>query len=718
MGEPGRLSGTTALRLAVVAAIASITQIALTIAYASLVFRDELVVDLQLGLTAMFAGLFVAAIVVALRSGLGGHVSGPQDSGLVVLSVVAPSIAAATDSAGETIVVLMGLSSVAVGLTLLLLGRFGLGRLVRFLPYPVLAGFLAGTGLVMARSTIELAWSGISGTATGGGDRAARVVVAVAITAAMTAISRSSRSTERLMPVLVLGSIIGFHVVWSVGGLSRVQGAERGWLLPELPGGALVTDGSITFAGRADWGVVFEQLPSLAPLLILAPLTLLLYLGALESVLDVDLDTDREFRVVGSVNIVGGALGSAPSYTQFANTMLVQQMAGRRRAVPVMIGVAAVVVLAVGDRVVALAPQPVVAGMLGFIAASFVLDWLWDLRRRVSRIELLLAGLIAVSIPAFGFLTGVALGLVLAAIWFVVQYSRISGVRRISDAEFLRSNVHRAAVEHEHLRRRGREVLVVTLDGYLFFGTGDSVARAILERQGVDDVRHVILDLSRVTGADSSAVASFGHLVRWAEQSGVSLTWAGVRPNVRRAVLPLLDDARAGHEAVDLDRALESTEAILLMDGPAAADAEVVADTAGGAVAALVGDIARQVEFDTGDAVMTAGERDAGLVIVLAGWVTVLAEAQGARRRQLGPGSVLGEISLYRDGVAGSTVVAAEPVTVLVVDRSVVSQIESSRPKAAAELHRLLAEALAERLVIANDAVDAFHAADTHTPDA
>lgn len=711
MAGTAAFRATVIVRVAVVAAIAAITQIALTVAFTAITFRDELAVDLNLGLTAMFVGVLATAVVVGLRSGLGGHVVSPQDSGLVVLSLIAPTIAASTDAAGETIVVLMGLSSIAVGLTLFGLGVSGLGRMVRFLPYPVLAGFLAGTGLVMARSTIELAARGISGTATGGGDRVARIAVALTVTALMTAISRSSRPTEKLMPALVLGSIVTFHVAGWIAGLGRAEGADRGWLLPALPEGALVSADSFGIFTRADWGVVVDQLPAMTPLLILAPLTLLLYLGALESVLDVDIDTDREFRVIGAMNVLTGFGGSAPSYTQFANTMLVQRMAGQRRAVPVVIGLSAIVVLALGDRVVALVPQPIVAGMLGFIAASFILDWTWDLRHRVGLIELFLAAVIAVSIPVFGFLAGVGFGLVLTAAWFVVQYSQISGVRRVSDAEFLRSNAFRSSAEDEQLARSGSATLVVELDGFLFFGTGDSVLRQASTRADNDNVRWLVLDFARVTGADSSAVASFGHLLRWSDRSNVRIVWAGLRPNVQRALSPLFADERAGRTAVDLDRALEEIENDLLADAAPTTglDGESFLDRIDG-----LGDHAHLIEYEPGAMLLVAGEETPGLQVIESGRVSVLGGAPGTRLRQLGPGAVLGEIGLYRDACATATVIADEPCQVLLLDIDTVERLEREEPEVAAELHRHLAITLAERLVSANDALDAFRAADAH----
>ena len=430
---------------------------------------------------------------------------------------------------------------------------------------------------------------------------------------------------------------------------------------------------------------------------------MLLYLGAFESILDVDIDTDREFQIMGSASAAAGLFGAAPSYTQFANTMLVQRMAGPVRAVPVAIGASAIAVLALGDGAVGLIPQPVVAGMLGFIAASFVLDWTWDLRHRISRTELVLAALVTLSIPVFGFLVGVGFGLVLTAAWFVLQYSRISGVRRIRDGRRVRSNAYRSALDDDVLVDEGRQVLVVELEGFLFFGTGDAVTRAVTSRPRLDDVRWLLIDFTRVSGADSSAVASFGQLVRWARQADVDVVWVAAKPNVQRALSPLLTDEVRGRTEIDLDRALAAIEDELL--GAHAGEAH---EPPGSLLDLPVVADAEPREVPQGDLLMSAGDDLDGIYVIERGRVSVLGGTPDTRLRQLGPGAVLGELGLYTDAPATATVVADEAVVVRHVGIDRIERLERDDPVAASALHRQLATIVAERLRTANDAVDAF----------
>ena len=698
VGRPALRRWGAWVQLAVVIAVAGVTQIALTIAFTSLVFRDGLVDGLPLGLAAMSLGLVVCGVVVAMRSGLGGHLAGPQDSGMVVISAMVPSIVASATAPADTILVLMGLGSVLVGLTLFVLGTLGLGRLIRYLPFPVMAGFLAGTGLVMGRSTLALLLDGITGEATGGRDAVIRTVIGVAVSVTLVVIARSRLPTERLVPLLVLGAIVAVQVGLSVAGIGRTAAAERGYLLPALPGGSLLRTEPWLAPFHADWTMVGEQAVGLLPLVVLAPLTILLYLGALESMLEVELDTDREFRLLGAVNIVNIVPGSAPSYTQFAATTLVQQMAGGRRIVPLAVALSGGLVVIAGDSVVALAPQPVVAGLLGFIALTFIIDWLWDTIARVSTVEWLLAAAIAASILFIGFLPGVGLGVALAAGWFVLQYSRVSGVRRMRDASLMHSNVERTQHDVLRLEATGRDVLIVEPEGFLFFGTGDTVARTVIDRVGDTDVRFVIIDLGVVTGADSSAAAALGQLVRWARRRGTTLIWCGMQPRARRALGPLVA-APSTVEAPDLDHALELTEVARLGEGDEAAPDREPVRVPG------IDRYGRRVVYRAGEHLFERGEPGPGLVVIEDGWAEVVG-APGIRRRRVGPGSILGEVGLVQGGPATATVVAESSVEVTALDRASVERMVEQEPSEAAHLYEVLARSLADRLVRSDAELD------------
>ncbi|MEO0408354.1 MAG: hypothetical protein AAF289_13485, partial [Cyanobacteria bacterium P01_A01_bin.135] len=130
------------------------------ISMAALIFTGPLGEFIPVGIG---LGLFTAigiAVMVALTNSLPGVVAMPQDSSAVILALLASAIVAQLPPGDPAVLptVIMGLAiaTVTVGLVYLLLGGFKLGNLIRFIPYPVVGGFLAGTGYLLAQGAFNV----------------------------------------------------------------------------------------------------------------------------------------------------------------------------------------------------------------------------------------------------------------------------------------------------------------------------------------------------------------------------------------------------------------------------------------------------------------------------------------------------------------------------------------------------------------------------------
>ena len=102
---------------------------------------------------------------------------------------------------------------------------------------------------------------------------------------------------------------------------------------------------------------------------------------------------------------------------------------------------------------------------------------------------------------------GVAAGLVAAIGLFVVRYSRIDVVKHSLTAKEHQSNIERPSIEAEYLHEAGDSVLILELQGFIFFGTASRIIEHVkshLERS--EALRFVIFDFRLVTGVDSLAV--------------------------------------------------------------------------------------------------------------------------------------------------------------------------------------------------------------------
>ena len=134
--------------------------VVMSISFASVLLPPGLSAYLPVAAGLALFTTVVAALVSALTSDIRGAISIIQEIPLAVMaSLAAPIAAAASAHAGPgetaaTIFVALAIATILTGIVLLALGYFRFGGLVRYVPYPVMGGFLAGTGwLILGRAS-------------------------------------------------------------------------------------------------------------------------------------------------------------------------------------------------------------------------------------------------------------------------------------------------------------------------------------------------------------------------------------------------------------------------------------------------------------------------------------------------------------------------------------------------------------------------------------
>ena len=162
-GGPVSVRSRTGALLATISAgvIIGIVEVVLAISFAALVFGGYLEQFLPAGIGIYLFAATVSLAIIAWRSGRRGVVGSVQDAAAAVLTIVAAN--AALDTQGSiyvafyTVVAATMVITLLTALTFLLLGTFRLGNLARFIPYPVVGGFLAGTGWLLMKGGLRVA---------------------------------------------------------------------------------------------------------------------------------------------------------------------------------------------------------------------------------------------------------------------------------------------------------------------------------------------------------------------------------------------------------------------------------------------------------------------------------------------------------------------------------------------------------------------------------
>ena len=679
----------------------------LTLALVSLIFRGPLEAHLDNGIGLGLVAAAVISLTIALGSGVSGVYAGIQDASAAILGLAAASIAVSV--AGSqllgTVTAMMIVTSITTGLVVFLMGRYQLGEVARFVPFPVVGGLLGGTGLLIVEGSVEIL-GGLSAESLVGSHAPsfwAGVLLAVLFFAA----SRLKWSSR--VYLLLLGvAIVGFHLIRALSGTGLEDATEAGMTLGPFPDGSMWPGFALTSLADADWALIAGEIPSLLTILLIVPVTVLLYVSAIEVETRTDLDIGRELRVTGWANLASGAVGGPPGYLYLADTLVARRLIGARRGAAVVASVMLGVVTLVGGTLLELIPVFVIGGMLLFVGFDFLSEWLWESRSRMSRLDHVLVIAIVAIVGFVGFLTGVAAGLVAAVVLFVIRYSQIDVVKHRLNSREHRSNIERSPAQSDYLYDHGEAVLILQLQGFIFFGTANRIVSEFRTRLSSDvELGYLVCDFRLVSGIDSSALVLIERMALLASEHDVVFILSGLSPVHRAQVESIATEAEI-HFEPDLDRAVALCEQGLL------AASDELNQSWRGLPEDLIGALADyldSLEVEKGEYLMHQGDDSPGLYLLRSGQASVILENESGtpvRLRTLLPGTLLGEISLYRHEPVTASVVADSACAFLHMSPEKFTLLCREQPAVAADLHAFVARTLAGRVSHANRAIQAL----------
>jgi SulP family sulfate permease len=586
------------------------------------------------------------------------------------------------------------------------------GNLIRFVPYPVVGGFLAGAGWLLLKGGIYVA-SGESPSQTPIWDLTDSSVLQLWLPALAFG-SILFIATRLVKRPLVIPAVLGIGLVLFVIGMlvtgSSIESARGGnWLLLSVFDEAQPWEPwTLRAVTGADWLAVLEKWAGIAAAVFVAVIVILFNISGTELVLHRDLDTNEELRDAGVLNVVTGALGGIPAYHALSMSALGEGMRVNARRAGLIAALVPLAAVVFGASVIELIPRMIVGGILVFLGLTFMIEWVWDRRRTLPLVEFGVVLVILAVIIGRGFLPGVVMGLVLAVVLFAVSYGRIELVREVAFGETYHSNVDRPSDQRAVLRALGDRVQILRVNGFVFFGSANGLLELIRKRAETDPPRFLVIDLRRVTGVDSSAVVAFVKAMHLAEAAGFELVFTGTSEAVRRQL------ARGGMVASevvrfepDLDRGLQWCEEGLLQDealaAPGATDGQGGRDGRG-RTAGMPPGLERYTERESlsdGAVLIRQGESPDDVYVLESGRLRVEMQTPDGRRmrvRSINPGVVVGEVAMYSGDPRTADVVAEGPTVVLRLDRASIDRLEAQDPELATALHRWLAGVLSERL--------------------
>jgi SulP family sulfate permease len=545
-------------------------------------------------------------------------------------------------------------------------------------------------------------------------DRLGRWTPAVALGAVMLVVVRRS-GRPALLAVMIAASGTGFYALMALRGRSPSELADDGWLLGPFP-----DDVGWSFPvppsswSSIDGSALFEAVPIALPAVFLSVIGLLLNTSSLELLIRRDIDLDQELRVAGAANLASGMVGGMIGYHGMSVSSLSHSLARGRRLPGLVVTVMMAATVVLGTALLSYVPRLLLGGLLAYVGIALLHEWLIASRRSFRPADHAIVVGIFALIVATDFVWGVVIGAALTIVRFLVDYSRVDVIRHRLTGKTANSRVMRTVGQAEMLRERGDAIGVYILQGFIFFGTANTLLGELRER--IDDageprLQYVILDFRNVTGIDATAALSFAKLLDLTERAGVRLVitglsvapWGQLERNGLNDRGPDHDGATGVHRFADLDRGLEWCEQRLLGAGGAEPRA-----TSG--LLTLIRDPIEldnllrrldRLEIGPGERLMLEGDRSTELYLIESGTFTVGLDRPGSAvvRLQTTHGSqILGELGFFLGTPRTATVVCDEAAVVFRLTVARWAEIRADHPEVAQTLDTAVIATLGERV--------------------
>ena len=729
--------------------LAALVTLSYSISYGVLIYSGA---DLERhhneGLHCALMTAWIAALLVALGSSFHFSIAGPDSNATAILAIMSSSVASSLAASGAypdeiaaTVLVMLAGSAIVVGLFVFNVGALKRGRLVRFLPYPVIGGFLAGTGFLLVGGAFKvltgkpLNWETVGGLFTAAGHARASApalawIVAGGLAIGLLIVPRFWRHFLA-MPVLIAGAGLLFYAGLKFSGMSLDDARQADLLFrPFEPfQGREETRGFFTLVR---WDALFAQWQNLLGMTIVVIVTILLNATGLDLATQSDVDFDRELRINGIANIVSGLFGGMIGYLSISRSMLNFKAGAVSRFAGLWTALVCLGATYAFTPALAFFPRPVLAGLLLFLGLSMLREWLWEAFFKLPLIEYELLATILMLILVLGLLPGVAFGMLVASVSFVYTYSRASCIKHSFASNTHFSNKERSLEQIAELRKRGNMGRALVLQGYIFFGTSSTIVDECRELIEKKEAKHLLLDFRTVQGIDASAVLSFTKLEQICQRNGTKLLFSGLRPEVEDVLkqtrfLP----SKSIKVYSDLDRGLEWIEDTILGVVAGAVFTTPTGDTQVMMTAAVAEMDLRRIlsahfkrealdvlisycetlKLKEGTVLFHQGDAADSLYFVERGELSVLLRigaAQPKRLRTFGPGTVVGEMGLYGKQPRSADVVTDMNCRVRRFSAENIARMESEHPDVAIQFHSFVIKLLSARLIAANEEIRAL----------
>jgi SulP family sulfate permease len=679
------------------------------------------------GALAGMLGVAALGLIAATFGGTQRLISAPCAPAAAVLSALTIQMTQQGSGVGAVVLTLFLVAFIS-SLVQISFGLLRIGQLIKFMPFPVVSGYLSGVGLIIVMSQLPKWMALPKGMNWWQGLHAVELwqtpsLIVGAVTAALMLLA--PRVTTRV-PAVIVGLLGGVAAYWLLAltawpELGRLH--DNPFIIGPLSVGGegffeslLDPFKSLNESGMPPWTHILFPAMTLAVLLSIDTLKTCVVLDALTGSRH---DSNQELIGQGLGNLASSLIGGAPGAGTMGATLVNKASGGTTYLSGVFQGLWSLLAILLLTSLIAWVPVSALAALLIVIGFKMI-DWhaLHLLRAKDTMLDFAVILTVVIVANTVSLIAASGVGVALAIVLFLREQIYTSTIRRQSFGDKTFSSRVRGQRERDVLAEKGGHTVIFELQGSLFFGTTDQLYTAI--EPELSNAKFVVLDFMRVQSMDMTA----GHMIErirnmLAERHAkLVLTRVPERLPSGRDLRSYVDHIGLLSDSTakifdEFDEALEWIEdetltlaghAHVSKEGIPLAKFEIFHGLNEQEIASLER-CAQHRQYQEGDLVFSADSTGHELMLISRGEVKVslpLANGKTIHLTTFSRGQFFGEMS-FLDGRAHSADVHATRETELIaIDRKAFATAASGDPVMSISVMRAVALAIADRLRHAN----------------
>lgn len=680
------------------------------------------------GALAGILGATALGLIAPILGGTNRLVTAPCAPAAAVLSAFAIEKVSSGVPA-ESVMLMLVLVSLTAGLLQIGFGLARLGNLIKYMPYPVVSGYLSGVGLyIIAAQTPKMLgapksmhfWEAVTSFEAW---KWQGIVVGFVTILVMI----SAQKITKAVPAAILGLVAGVSTYFVIGFFdsSLLQLSSNPFIIGPLNSGG---DGSFLSATEQRWLSISTISISDITAILIPALTLaaLLSIDTLKTCVVLDAlthtrhDSNKELIGQGSANVCSSIIGGMPGAGQMGATLVNLSSGGSTKISSWLEGALSLVAFLLLSTIIAWVPVGALAGILIVVGFKMIDKHSLEFLKSKSTIfDFIVIATVIFTALNFSLIMASAVGIVLAILLFIREQIGGKVVHRRTDGSKVASKQIRTKDEMHILEQKGDELVVFELQGSLFFGTTSQLYSEL--ETDLQKKKYIIIDLRKVQSIDITAAHMLEIIEEIVKEKQGVLIFSRLPKKLPSGLdmqryfdqLGLVKEKSSVKVFGDIDDAIEWVEDQII-DGASIENREETCmvlnefELFKGRKEETIALLENELEKRTlslGEKIFAMGDNGDELYLIRKGAIKIELPLQNGQRYHLstfGQGNFFGEMAFLDGAKRSADAVASKETELFVISRAKFEIFADKHKKASIALLEGIASALANRLRFTN----------------